>query len=103
MTEQQIEHVVRVRRLVRREALEERLAGLEEVRLVAEAHHQVAQVAFGDAHRLERKAVHLGDDERDGVPRAAPPRAGQDSDAVLEELLDIGPEERARLRGKGII
>jgi crotonobetainyl-CoA:carnitine CoA-transferase CaiB-like acyl-CoA transferase len=35
--------------------------------------------------------------------RFAPPRAGQDSDAVLEELLDIGPEERARLRGKGII
>ena len=35
--------------------------------------------------------------------RFAPPRAGQDSDAVLEELLDIGPEERAQLRGKGII
>jgi len=35
--------------------------------------------------------------------RFAPPRAGQDSDAVLAELLDIGPEERARLRGKGII
>ena len=35
--------------------------------------------------------------------RFAPPRAGQDSDAILEELLDIGPEERARLRGKGVI
>jgi hypothetical protein len=35
--------------------------------------------------------------------RFAPPRAGQDSDAILEELLDIGPEARARLRGKGII
>jgi crotonobetainyl-CoA:carnitine CoA-transferase CaiB-like acyl-CoA transferase len=35
--------------------------------------------------------------------RFAPPRAGQDSDAVLEELLDLGPEERARLREKGII
>jgi crotonobetainyl-CoA:carnitine CoA-transferase CaiB-like acyl-CoA transferase len=35
--------------------------------------------------------------------RFAPPRAGQDSDAVLEELLEIGPEERAQLRGKGII
>jgi crotonobetainyl-CoA:carnitine CoA-transferase CaiB-like acyl-CoA transferase len=35
--------------------------------------------------------------------RVAPPRAGQDSDAILEELLDLGPEARARLRGKGII
>ena len=35
--------------------------------------------------------------------RFAPPRAGQDSDAILEEMLDIGPEERARLRGKGVI
>ncbi len=35
--------------------------------------------------------------------RFAPPRAGQDSDAILEELLDIGPEERAQLRGKGVI
>ena len=35
--------------------------------------------------------------------RFAPPRAGQDSDAILEELLDLGPEARARLRGKGII
>ena len=35
--------------------------------------------------------------------RFAPPRAGQDSDAVLEELLDIGPEERMQLRGKGVI
>jgi crotonobetainyl-CoA:carnitine CoA-transferase CaiB-like acyl-CoA transferase len=35
--------------------------------------------------------------------RFAPPRAGQDSDAVLEELLDLGLEERARLREKGII
>ena len=35
--------------------------------------------------------------------RFAPPRAGQDSDAVLEELLDIGPAERAQLRGKGVI
>ncbi|NIA70252.1 CoA transferase [Pelagibius litoralis] len=35
--------------------------------------------------------------------RFAPPRAGQDSDSVFEELLDIGPEERARLRGKGVI
>jgi crotonobetainyl-CoA:carnitine CoA-transferase CaiB-like acyl-CoA transferase len=34
--------------------------------------------------------------------RFAPPRAGQDSDAILEELLDLGPEARARLRGKGI-
>lgn len=35
--------------------------------------------------------------------RFAPPRAGQDSDSILEELLDISPEERARLRGKGVI
>ena len=35
--------------------------------------------------------------------RFAPPRAGQDSDAVLEDLLGIGPEERAQLRGKGVI
>lgn len=35
--------------------------------------------------------------------RFAPPRAGQDSDSVLEELLDIGPAERAQLRGKGVI
>jgi crotonobetainyl-CoA:carnitine CoA-transferase CaiB-like acyl-CoA transferase len=35
--------------------------------------------------------------------RFAPPRAGQDSDDILQELLDIGPEERARLRGKGVI
>lgn len=35
--------------------------------------------------------------------RFAPPRAGQDSDSILEELLDISSEERARLRGKGVI
>ena len=35
--------------------------------------------------------------------RVAPPRSGQDSDSVLRELLDIGPEECARLRGKGVI
>ena len=35
--------------------------------------------------------------------RFAPPRAGQDSDSILEELLDVSPEERARLRGKGVI
>ncbi len=35
--------------------------------------------------------------------RFAPPRAGQDSDAVLEELLDLSPAERAQLRGKGVI
>jgi len=35
--------------------------------------------------------------------RFAPPRVGQDSDSVLEELLEIGPEERAQLRGKGVI
>ena len=35
--------------------------------------------------------------------RFAPPRSGQDSDSVLRELLDIGPDECARLRGKGII
>src|SRR3546814_13568805 len=35
--------------------------------------------------------------------RFAPPRAGQDSDAVHEELPDIGHEERARLLGQGSI
>ena len=35
--------------------------------------------------------------------RFAPPRAGQDSDRILEDLLHIGPEERAQLRGKGVI
>lgn len=35
--------------------------------------------------------------------RFAPPRAGQDSDAVLEELLGITAAERAQLRGKGVI
>ena len=35
--------------------------------------------------------------------RFAPPRAGQESAALLEELLEIGPEERAQLREKGVI
>ncbi len=35
--------------------------------------------------------------------RFAPPRAGQDSDSLLEELLEIGPEESAQLRDKGVI
>ncbi|WP_299393151.1 CaiB/BaiF CoA-transferase family protein [Pelagibius sp.] len=35
--------------------------------------------------------------------RFAPPRAGQHSDEILQELLDMGPEDCARLRGKGII
>jgi crotonobetainyl-CoA:carnitine CoA-transferase CaiB-like acyl-CoA transferase len=35
--------------------------------------------------------------------RRAPPRLGQDSDQVLQELLQMGPEEIAQLRGRGVI
>ena len=35
--------------------------------------------------------------------RKAPPQMGQDSDSVLEALLEIGQEERERLRAKGVI
>lgn len=35
--------------------------------------------------------------------RRAPPRVGQDTDAVLGELLGLGPDEVAALRAKGVI
>jgi crotonobetainyl-CoA:carnitine CoA-transferase CaiB-like acyl-CoA transferase len=34
---------------------------------------------------------------------AAPPLMGQDSDAVLDDLLGIGPERLAELRARGVI
>jgi len=35
--------------------------------------------------------------------RRAPPTIGQDTDAVLDELLDLGPEDVAALRAKGVV
>ena len=35
--------------------------------------------------------------------RRPPPTLGQDTDQVLGELLDLGPEEIAALRDKGVI
>ncbi len=35
--------------------------------------------------------------------RHPPPLLGQDTDAVLEELLDLGAESRAELRAKGVL
>jgi len=35
--------------------------------------------------------------------RLAPPKVGQDTEAVLDELLDLGPDDVAALRAKGVI
>ena len=35
--------------------------------------------------------------------RRPPPTRGQDTDEVLEELLDLGPEEIAALRDRGVV
>ncbi|MBC7770813.1 MAG: CoA transferase [Phycisphaerales bacterium] len=70
--------------------------------------HVIARGAVETVHRADGVSVRLAANplRLSATPprtRAAPPLLGQDTDAVLEELLAMGEDVRARLRAERVI
>ncbi len=68
--------------------------------IVRGAVHEMTR-ADGDHVRLAANPIRMG--ETPPAPRLAPPLLGQDTDAALRDLLDLGVDELTRLRRAGVI
>lgn len=94
------------------------IAALESAQVPCGPINTLSQV-YADPHVIARGAVHemtrkdgqqvrlaanpIRMSESPPAPRLAPPLLGQDTDAVLHEILNLADAERARLRHAGVI